>query len=180
VPGRRARRRPGRSWRGYGYLQDTLASRGYVVASVNANDVNDRDGLSSDAGARARAQLLLAAIDGFRELDDGEDPHRPAPTGEVRLRDSTLDGELEGRVDEETVGLVGHSRGGEGVAHAVVHDRAAHDAAHGIDAVFALAPIDVTDPAPEGVDLATVERVELAVDRTPSGSVQVADLALAR
>jgi len=34
--------------------------------------------------------------------------------------------------------------------------------------------------AAQGVDLATVERVELAVDRTPSGSVQVADLALAR
>lgn len=142
------------SWKGYRYLAETLASHGFVVASVNANDVNDRDIPSSDAGAQARAQMIHATLDGFEALDRGEDPYRPTPATATPARDTSLDDALEGRVDEDRIGLLGHSRGGEGVARAVTYDRQVHDGTHGIDAVFSLAPIDAVDVTPSGVDLA--------------------------
>jgi hypothetical protein len=93
-----AGQRPVPSHRGYGYLQRLLASQGYVTVSVAANGVNAQDDALPDAGAAARAQLVRAHLDHWAE--------------EVAAGRR--------RADLDRVVLVGHSRGGEGVARAAL------------------------------------------------------------
>lgn len=144
------------SWRGYRYAAETLASKGYIVATINANDVNDRDLASLDAGVTARAQLVLDTLDAFARANRGEDPSFNEVGGADPLGSEGLEEALEGRVDLDRIGLMGHSRGGEGVVRAVTYDREVNDGAHDIDAVFSMAPIDFTDQTPSGVDLAVL------------------------
>jgi dienelactone hydrolase len=80
---------------GYRYVQRTLASQGYVTVSVAANGINAQDGALQDAGAAGRSQLVRAHLDQWAEW---------AGTAH--------------QVDLDRVVLVGHSRGGEGVARA--------------------------------------------------------------
>jgi hypothetical protein len=119
---------PANSYRGYDYLSANLASHGYAVISIDANDINDNDGSpnSGDAGALARAELILRHLDAFRTIN--------AQGG------NGLDG-LRGQLDFSRVGLMGHSRGGEGVSKTVGLN-AQREAPHAIKAVFALAPTD--------------------------------------
>ena len=55
-----------------------------------------------------------------------------------------------GRVDLDDVGLMGHSRGGEGVVRAALLN-AARPRPYGIRALVALAPTDFTRPTIPGV-----------------------------
>ncbi len=120
------------SYAGYDYLAENLASHGYVVASLSANDVNDRDndyGLATgdDYGATARARILLSFLDDLRSVESGAGPEPLRP--------------LAGRLDLSRVGIMGHSRGGEGVARTAVLNAASAEP-HALRAVFALAPTD--------------------------------------
>jgi dienelactone hydrolase len=144
------------SWKGYRYIAETLSSRGYVVASINANDVNDRDLASLDGGVEARAQLTIAAIDAFERAKRGEDPSEQSVAGQDPVGSDGLEEVLEDRIDTDRIGLMGHSRGGEGVVRAITYDRDVNDGEHDIDAAFAMAPIDFTDQTPTGVDLAVL------------------------
>ncbi len=119
---------PADSYRGYDYLVDNLASHGYAVLSIDTNDINDHDGSASsgDAGALARAELILRHLDEFRQIDQA------GGNGFDALR---------GRLDFSRVGLMGHSRGGEGVDKTVAVN-AGRAQPHAIKAVFALAPTD--------------------------------------
>ena len=93
---------------GYAYLGELLASRGYVVASVDENFLNislydDRlifDGLRNDNACRG--WLLLEHLACFETWNRQE---------------ST---ELYGKLDMDHIGLIGHSRGGEAVAIAAL------------------------------------------------------------
>jgi dienelactone hydrolase len=134
---------PVNSFEGYDDLARNLASHGYVVASVNANGVNDRDAVG-DAGANARAQLALHTLGKFAEVH-ATGAVTGAPAG-------SLVPDLKGRLDMKRIGLMGHSRGGEGVARAITLDAGAH----GIDAVFALAPTDFRRWDVTGVHFATL------------------------
>lgn len=116
---------PVNSFAGYAGLAGNLASHGYVVASINANQINDRD-LLGDSGANARAELVLNTIAALHNV------HRDGSNG---LPD------LQGRIDLERIGLMGHSRGGEGVMRATTMNEQA-GGAFGIQAVFTLAPTD--------------------------------------
>ena len=126
---------------GYAYLGDLLASRGYIVASVDENFLN----LSPLADALIlstlqeeddlRAWLLLEHLRVWREWQ--ETPGNP----------------FQGRVDMERIALIGHSRGGEAVAIAAALNRLpyypddaalAFDYGFGIRAVAGLAPVDGT------------------------------------
>lgn len=125
------------SFRGYDYLASNLASHGYVVISVDANHVNDHD-LLGDAGAQARGQLMVATLDEFQRIQDSGDADPVLAT-------------LQGRLDLSSIGVMGHSRGGEGVVRGL-QVNAASAAPHAVKAVFALAPTDfgrwpVTDVA---------------------------------
>lgn len=122
---------PAQSYRGYDYIADNLASHGYVVISVDANDINDSDGSpgNGDAGALARAELVLTHLDAFRTINAQGGMGFDA---------------LAGRLDFSAVGLMGHSRGGEGVNKAVAVNRT-RPQPFNLDAVFALAPTDYND-----------------------------------
>ncbi len=91
---------------GYDYLQRRLATQGYASVSIAANAINLQDFRSFDGGATARSALVRHHL---RLIADwADDPGRPRWFG---------------RVDVDRTVLVGHSRGGEGVARAVLDTR---------------------------------------------------------
>jgi hypothetical protein len=133
-----------RSYQGYDDLGDSLASHGYLVASVNANGINTYDSTSAieGAGAQERAQLLAKTLDLLSAWNAGAGP------GEVGTR-------LVGRVDLSRIGLMGHSRGGEGVTEFIAYNRVRTDGPRypGLRAVLALAATDFRNQVPTGVHI---------------------------
>lgn len=122
------------SHRGYDEDARLLASHGYVVASIDANDVNamdsPRNGVpNGDDGIEARARLLLRTLDELRGVHErGGSPANPG-----------LD-PLRGRLDLSRIGLMGHSRGAEGVTRAPGHaEETGHWSAGSLLAVYSLA-----------------------------------------
>ncbi|HEX5831003.1 MAG TPA: hypothetical protein VFY16_08490, partial [Gemmatimonadaceae bacterium] len=118
---------------GYGYLGELLASRGYVVASVDENFLNGPARNENDA----RAWMLLQHVKAFHGFARGAGAFAGNP--------------LAGRVDTTRIALVGHSRGGEAVAHAAAFNRMRYypdDATvrlgfdYAIRAIVAIAPVD--------------------------------------
>lgn len=95
------------SYRGYDYLGEALARKGFVAVSIGANGIN-----TANAGAAYtdRAHLLSKHLQLWRDLAAGggelagkfTDPS----TGEPAAVDFT------GQVDLTNVGVMGHSRGG--------------------------------------------------------------------
>ena len=94
------------SYAGYDGLGRNLASHGMVVVSIGANGINANDGFLDDGGASARAQLILEHLRRWRTWD--------ADAGA-----SPFGARFVGHIDLDRVGLMGHSRGGEGIAAAV-------------------------------------------------------------
>ncbi len=114
---------------GYDWLGELLASRGYILASVDMNFINGGIRGENDG----RGWLLLKHLQAWRRFN--EDP----------------DGPFFGRVDMGNIALIGHSRGGEAVALAAAFnpltrypDDAAFEFDFGFDikAVIAIAPVD--------------------------------------
>jgi hypothetical protein len=97
------------SLQGYRYVQELLASRGYVTVSVAANGINGQDGDLIDAGAHARSVLIRHHLSLLAKWNT-----TPGPGAVAGLR---------GHLDLRRVMLVGHSRGGEGVARAAIDAR---------------------------------------------------------
>ncbi|MBC7530000.1 MAG: hypothetical protein H7318_00370 [Oligoflexus sp.] len=99
------------SYRGYDASARLLASWGLAVASVNANrGITGRDGSDSFDGGLvyARGNLVLRHIEELAKWSrEGES---------ALLKADGLD--LAGKLDISKVGLMGHSRGGEGVRYA--------------------------------------------------------------
>jgi hypothetical protein len=92
--------------RGYDYAGTMLASWGYVVVSINANrGITGGQGTPDDFGlnlARGRLVLKHLALLSAWNAQPGTTPQ-------------SLGADLAGHLDLDQVGLVGHSRGGEGV-----------------------------------------------------------------
>lgn len=121
---------------GYAYLGELLASRGYIMASVDQNFLNGSyfnipSGLRGENNVRG--WLLLKHLEVWQQWQ--EDP------GHL----------FYGKVDMENIALVGHSRGGEAVAHAALFNRLPHNPDDGgkrfgfhfsIRSVIAIAPSD--------------------------------------
>jgi len=86
---------------GYEYLGRHLASRGYIVASLDMNFVNGAIREENDA----RGWLFLRHLKAWERFhgEEGNPFHR--------------------RVDLDRIALIGHSRGGEAVSHAVAFNR---------------------------------------------------------
>ena len=103
------------SHEGYAYLAEQLASRGYLVVSINANR-GITAGAPQDFGTPgspfiedrglnlARARLVLKHLELLSRWNRGIDQ-----------TPSSLGFSLQGAIDFRKVALVGHSRGGEGV-----------------------------------------------------------------
>jgi hypothetical protein len=117
---------------GYTYLQDTLAARGYISASLSANALNCRNDYIPQ-----RTQLILEHL---RRWVAWNAAGGSAPFGTT----------FSGAVDLSRVALVGHSRGGEAVSS--VPEALADTPIAGvtISSVFAIGPTDFHGPAPTG------------------------------
>src|SRR5262249_54701802 len=91
---------------GYGYLADQPASWGYLVVSINVNrGINAASGIAGDGGLNlTRGRMILRHLELLSRWNQGLDP-TPASLG--------ID--LTGKIDLSSVGLLGHSRGGEGI-----------------------------------------------------------------
>lgn len=121
---------------GYGYLGERLASRGFIVASVDQNFLNTT--MTDIAGGLrrendARGWLLLEHLRVWHEWNG--DPSHP----------------FYQKVDAGRIALIGHSRGGEGAAVAAAFNRLSHfpddatvvfDYGYNIRSVAAIAPVD--------------------------------------
>ncbi len=114
---------------GYDYLGELLASRGYILASIDMNFVNGGIRQENDA----RGWLLLKHLEAWEAFND--DPENP----------------FFGKVDTSNLALMGHSRGGGAVGHAAAFNRLSHypddanvtfDFNFDIKAIIAIAPVD--------------------------------------
>ena len=159
------------SYAGYDGAGDGLAAKGYTVVSISANSINANDGtLGADAGAVARGQLVLDSLTMLKAADAG-DPvsyHDAATDSDVSLDQALVAGQstlatpttltaadLKGTMDFDNIGLMGHSRGGEGVTTAGVLNEGLANPWH-IKSIFNLAPIDFTRATLPDVDMATL------------------------
>jgi hypothetical protein len=124
--------------RGYDYIAQNLASWGYVVVSVNANrGITAAQGVEGDFGLNlARGRLVLSHLALLSDWNQNG--------GSV----DAIGVDLEGKLDFEEVGMMGHSRGGEGVRAALSQYREANSiwpAAIGpmtVRGIFEIAPVD--------------------------------------
>jgi hypothetical protein len=114
---------------GYEYLGKLLASRGFITVSVDENFLNNKFWGENDA----RAFVLLEHLKVWKEWNrtEGHD--------------------FKGKVDMDRIALIGHSRGGESVAHAAAFNKLSHypddakvtlDYNFAIRSVIAIAPCD--------------------------------------
>jgi hypothetical protein len=94
------------SHRGYDYASTELAARDFIVVSVNANrGINCGGGEEEDFGFNlARGRLLLQHLRQLSEWDRG-----------LSATPDSLGVSLLGKLDFSELGMMGHSRGGEGV-----------------------------------------------------------------
>ena len=133
---------------GYGYLGELLASRGFILVSVDENFING--GLRGESDGRA--WMLLKHLEVWKRWND------------------SAGGPFFHKVDMNNIAIMGHSRGGEAVGIAAEFNRLSHypDDANvkfnfnfNIRAVFAIAPVD-GQYKPAGV-FAPIENVNYMV-----------------
>jgi dienelactone hydrolase len=114
---------------GYDYLGELLASRGYILASVDENFINGGIRGENDA----RGWFLLKHVQLFERLNEEE--------GNA----------FTGKVDMGAVALMGHSRGGEAVANAAAFNHLSHypddaslefDFGFDLKGIVSIAPVD--------------------------------------
>ena len=134
------------SHRGYDYIANELASRGYLVVSINANrGINNGAGVSGDSSLiLARGRLMLKHLQRLSEWNRSASP-TPQLVGVS----------LANKIDLTQVGLMGHSRGGEGVRAAPVQYNQSGSTwpARIVDPVtvrgiFEIGPTDYYEPQP--------------------------------
>ena len=116
------------SEQGYRGLADLLASHGMVVVSVAANGINAQDDAAADGGAVDRGYLVMHHLRLWRGWA-------------TTVRNGPFGTRFRGKLDFTRVGLMGHSRGGEGVVAALTENHRAVNR-FGIRAVLPLAPVD--------------------------------------
>ncbi len=118
---------PKPSYEGYAELAYALASQGYAVVSVSAIGLLRE---SQDDSLR-RGHLILAHLDLLADANNGTHPELSFLTG---------------KLDLQNIGLMGHSRGGEGVARAITLNKVL-DKGYGIRAAVLLGTTALQDIA---------------------------------
>ena len=146
------------SWGGYNYISNLLASWGYVVISPSAGALVTYDGTAvMDAGGFARAEIIANTLDLLYAWNQGT----PAPAAtpvQIAGGNNGIGEALKGKLDFSKVGIMGHSRGGEGVTEFIAYNRARPEPGrkYNLQAVFSLAPIDRNKQMPVGTNFATL------------------------
>jgi hypothetical protein len=135
------------SFEGYDYFSNIMASQGYIVVSISANGINAQDNNVFDLGALARAQLMQRHLDILRDLN-----LTGTVTGLPGGPQTPFGTRYVGKIDLQNIGIMGHSRGGEGVVREFILNQSL-GSPYGIKAVFALAPVDFTRPVINNVPL---------------------------
>lgn len=131
-----------RSYAGYDYLSENLASHGYAVMSIEAN-VTGFDNGYADAGANARSQIIQASLSLLDRWNNGRGPVTDDPS-------TTVGTKLSGRLELSTgIGLMGHSRGGDAVTDFVTYNRNLSGNRWLINGVVALAPTAYSTSGPQ-------------------------------
>jgi predicted dienelactone hydrolase len=114
---------------GYAWIGELLASRGYIVASLDMNFINGGIRGENDA----RGWFFLKHLEQLRKWNDEEG------------------NPFTGKADLDNVALIGHSRGGEAVGHAAAFNTLTHypdnanvrfDFGFGLKSIIAIAPVD--------------------------------------
>lgn len=123
---------------GYDYLARRLAKRGYIVVSINANrGITAGEGTREDGGLNLmRGRLVMRHLAILADWNAGKGK---AP--------KSLGFNPKGHLDLGQVGLMGHSRGGEGVRAALQQMRDGTELAEKvrdvrIRAIFEIGPVD--------------------------------------
>ncbi|WP_020385748.1 Calx-beta domain-containing protein [Kribbella catacumbae] len=129
------------SYRGYDGPAKALARNGYQVVSISANAVNAFDDGVYDQGAQARAELILDHLALWKKWST--------------VGGGPFGSRFVGKLDLQNIGLMGHSRGGEGVARAAVLN-AGRGGQYGIRAVLPLAPTDFARATVPGVAMSVI------------------------
>jgi hypothetical protein len=133
------------SYEGYDYAAELLASDGYVVISIGADGINYFDNSTADRGMLARAQLIQKSLDIMKVVTTTGGPplgpnFTPTPVP-PNYNPNPFGNKFVGKVDMTNIGIMGHSRGGEGVAAFYDYNQTQTDK-YPINAVLAIAPVD--------------------------------------
>ncbi|MET9878578.1 alpha/beta hydrolase [Actinacidiphila glaucinigra] len=149
---------PEPSYRGYDYLGEQLAKRGFITVSLSANGINMT---SFDYGDRAR--LVNEHLHLWKQLAAGKGPLAPRLPA------------LRSHVNMHQVGTMGHSRGGKGVMWEA-SDKHITEVPDGvrIAAVLALAPVKFDDPEGDHSDTLVTHVPVAVVTSTCDGAVHEA------
>ncbi|MBJ7328273.1 MAG: hypothetical protein JHC95_00160 [Solirubrobacteraceae bacterium] len=141
-----------RSYGGYDYMADNLASHGYLVMSIEANVTNFDNGYS-DAGANARSQIIQGSLNLLFRWNNGKGPIV------VGQDDHTIGTKLVGKANfAEGIGLMGHSRGGDAVTDYITYNAGLSSGSrYPMSGVLALAPTNYTaNKTPVGTNYAVL------------------------
>nr|WP_321891899.1 hypothetical protein [Burkholderia cenocepacia] len=95
-----------KNYQGYDYLAQDLANHGYVAISIDANAINGSP--KGDSSSKSRAQLVLGTLDRLRSINSNGGPG--------------MLNQLQGKLDLNRVGIMGHSRGGQGISYALKYN----------------------------------------------------------
>jgi dienelactone hydrolase len=135
--------------RGYAYLGENLATSGYTVFSIDQDQlIFYQDGTAR--GMHQRRLIISAALDALYKLNQAAVPVDA---------NNNVGGALVGKLDFARIGLMGHSRGGDGVADFLDWNRTRPAPGRrytGLRGVIALAPTDYERRAPWGVPFLSI------------------------
>jgi dienelactone hydrolase len=136
---------------GYAYLAANLASWGYVVFSLDQDQLIFYQDSAYGKGMHQRRMLIAAALDGLYQANQ--------PGGLPDDANDNVGTRLVGKLDFTRIGLMGHSRGGDAVASFLDYNRTrpAPGRRYAIRAVISLSPVDYERRAPYGVVYAAAE-----------------------
>lgn len=129
---------------GYAYLGENLATWGYTVFSVSQDQMMMRQDNPKGKGMHQRRLLIAATLDALSAAN---------ADGGLPLDEHTTIGDtLAGKLDMTRIGLMGHSRGGDGVTSFIDYNRIRTDGPrYPLRGVISLAPVDYERKAPYGV-----------------------------
>ncbi|WP_209021960.1 Ig-like domain-containing protein [Nocardioides sp. 503] len=134
---------------GYAYLAENLATWGYTTFSVSQDQMMMRQDTAKGKGMHQRRLLIAATLDALSAAN--------AAGGLPVDEHTTIGTTLVGKLDLTRIGLMGHSRGGDGVTSFIDYNRIRTDGPrYPLRGVISLAPVDYERKAPYGVPYMTI------------------------